>query len=134
MNGGSCPRARSTRAMNLSSEAPGFSASCSRKLKAPANNRVKVLTTSVPSSATASQRARCPASSGCSRGVSMLTSSNTSRPASRLGSNFRGNASNRPANTMIQLARVTWRGVKVIQPQRQTTGKTRSLPALRLQA
>ncbi|MNG88013.1 hypothetical protein D3C79_468340 [compost metagenome] len=120
--------------MNLSSDAPGFSASCSRKLKAPAISKVKVVTTSVPSRATASQRARCPAISGCSLGVSMLTSSNTSNPASRLGSNFRGSASSRPANTMIQLARVIWRGVKVIQPQGQTTEKNRSLPAFALQA
>ncbi|MNE43284.1 hypothetical protein D3C80_1374520 [compost metagenome] len=92
--------------MNLSSEAPGFSASCNKKLKAPAINSVKVMTTSVPSNATASQRARWPASSGCRRGVSMLTSSNTSRPASRLGNNFKGKASSRPAMTMIRLARV----------------------------
>ena len=43
MNGGNWPRARSTRPMNLSSEAPGFSASCSRKLNAPAISSVRVL-------------------------------------------------------------------------------------------
>ncbi|MNH41039.1 hypothetical protein D3C79_1024550 [compost metagenome] len=95
--------------MNLSRDAPGFSASCSRKLMAPANSNVRVLTTRVPSNATASQRARCPAIRCCSLGVSMLTSSNTSRPASRLGNNLSGNTSNRPVKTMIQLARVIWR-------------------------
>ncbi|MNJ56923.1 hypothetical protein D3C76_1007380 [compost metagenome] len=112
--------------MNLSSEAPGFSASCRRKLIAPANTRVRVLTTRVPSNATASQRARSPAIRCCSLGVSMLTSSNTSRPASRLGNSLSGNASNRPAKTMIQLAILIWRGVKVIQPQGQLQEKTQS--------
>ncbi|MCY1390105.1 hypothetical protein D9M71_49180 [compost metagenome] len=86
-----------------------------------ANSNDKVLTTSVPSRATASQRARRPAIKCCSLGVNMFTSSYTSRPASRLGSNLSGKTDNSPRNTMIQLANKTWRAVKMgIQPQRRT--------------
>ncbi|MCY1435003.1 hypothetical protein D9M71_510820 [compost metagenome] len=108
--------------MNLSNEAPGFSASCNKKLMALANSNDKVLTTKVPSKATASQRARRPAIKCCSLGVSMFTSSYTSRPANRLGSNLSGKTSNSAKKTMIQLANMTWRAVKMgIQPQRRTT-------------
>ncbi|MOA32141.1 hypothetical protein D3C78_1533360 [compost metagenome] len=89
--------------MNLSREAPGFSASCNRKLKAPAKISDSTLTISVPSNATANQRARRPSISRCSCGVSMLTSSNTSNPASRLGSNRSGRTSSSPPKMMTQL-------------------------------
>ncbi|MCY1303405.1 hypothetical protein D9M70_531100 [compost metagenome] len=89
--------------MNLSREAPGFSASCNRKLMAPAKISVSTLTINVPSSATASQRARRPSISRCNCGVSMLTSSNTSNPASRLGSKRSGITSSSPPKIMTQL-------------------------------
>ena len=74
---------------------------------APAKISASALTTSVPSSATANQRARRPSISRCSCGVSMFTSSNTSSPASRLGSRRSGSTSSKPPKMMMQLTQNT---------------------------